>query len=126
MKTSMMMSLILFLMISTCYSQNRISSWDSEKIRSVQVESRTTGNEIMILLLDERDDIEKVMSYLRKVDFRDLNGQNVDPLDWQYRITFNGLRDQVYLFENYAFIGKTTFLIDTKVVKEFNNLLKEL
>jgi hypothetical protein len=41
-------------------------------------------------------------------------------------ISFRGQRDQVYLFKEFAFIGKTAFKTDNKVLKEFTKLVKDL
>ena len=111
------------------FSQNRIHGWDIEKISSIQVEFTSSNNEKEIQILDTRKDIDKIISFLKNVDFREPGDSNSDVLDQTnkggYKIIFHGQRDQVYLFENSAFIGKTSFLIDKEVIGDFRKLLEE-
>ena len=112
------------------YSQNRIHNWEIEKITSIQIEIKSSNNEKAVKLLKTRQEIDLVMSFLKNVEFSDLNGSSAKSREnkgeWRFKIIFQGQRDQVWLFDNFAFIGKTTFLIDKNVVRDFSKLLEKL
>jgi len=79
---------------------------------------------------DKHSEIDKIMTFLKNVDFRVLNSSNRDSLDMdndkEYRIYFKGQRDQVYLQTHSACIGKTSFLINPDVTMNFSALIQEL
>jgi len=130
MKTLVFVFLIISYIDMNGFSQNRIHGWDIEKITSIKVEFTSSNNEKEIQILDTRQDMDKVISFLKNVDFRELGDSNPDVPEQnnslRYKIVFEGQRDQVYLFKNSAFIGKTSFLIDKEVIGEFRMLLEEL
>ena len=130
MKTLVILFLIIFCSFMNGYSQNRIHGWDIEKITSIRIEFSSPGNEQEIKIVNARQDINKIISFLKNVEFKDITGSHLDtqkqPDNQRYKIVFQGQRDQVYLFENYAFIGKTSFIIDKKVTEDFRNLVEEL
>ena len=74
--------------------------------------------------------MDTIISFLKKVDFRELNSSNLDSLDenhdLEYKISFQGQRDQVYLLKHSACIGKTSFIIDQDVTDDFGMLIREL
>lgn len=111
-------------------SQNRINSWDMEKITSIEIEHHTTNNEKSVYVLESKPEMDTVMDFLRQIDFKELDGATIENRennpDWKFKIICHGLRDWVFLFDNYAFIGKTTFAIDKTVVSDFEALLLKL
>lgn len=127
-----MKTLALHLLISLCVnyngiSQNRMANWDLEKITSIQVEIKAGNGKIDRKVFDEKQRIEEIMNFLKEVDFKeftDSDARDFDSAEWKYKIVFTGHRDQVYLFKNYAFIGKTTFFINKDVIKDFRKLIK--
>ena len=54
----------------------------------------------------------------------DQKGPN--PEDYLFQISVNDRQDQIYLFSNAIFIGKTIYQIDKNVVKDFNDLYKAI
>ena len=124
---------IVFLIISFCsmktFSQNRISTWDIEKITSIQVEFKTTSNEKKIEIFKTELEIDRIMSFFISVEFKDLGDSEIDKQgerdNWKFKIDFEGQRDQIYLFENFAFIGRSSFLIDSGVIEDFRKVIEE-
>jgi len=51
---------------------------------------------------------------------------NTSEIRFFKKMIFQGQRDQVYLFRNHAFIGKSDFQIDSSVIHEFEKLLSEV
>jgi hypothetical protein len=127
----MLISILLFfgLQISV-FSQNRICEWETEKISAITVEFTATAHLKEMTTFDKRSEIDKIMTFLKNVDFRVLNSSNRDSLDIkndkEYRISFKGQRDQVYLRTHSACIGKTSFLINPDVTMNFSALIREL
>ncbi|MCG6913918.1 hypothetical protein LJE86_08380 [bacterium BMS3Abin03] len=130
MKTLVFVFLIIFCLSMNGYSQNRIYGWDIEKITSIRIEFSSPNTEQEIQTFNTRQDIDKIISFLKDVEFKEIVDSNINALEQpnnrRYKIVFQGQRDQVYLFENSACIGKTSFIIDNKVIEDFGNLLKEL
>ena len=129
MKTFAFVLMISSLSCLDGYSQNRISAWDAEKITSVQVEYRTSGNEIKVATFNARSEIDRILTFLGAVEFKDFAGSGIDTQaerdKWKYRILFQGQSAQVYLFEKFAFIGRSSFLIDPKVTEDFGRLIEK-
>ena len=130
MKLNLLVYLIIFCLGVDGYSQNRIQEWDIEKITSIQIEFSLSNNEQEITIFDTAEDIDKIISFLKNVEFKEFVNSNINTLekvnDKSYKIVFKGQRDQVYLFKNFAFIGKTRFIIDKKVIEDFGKLINQL
>ena len=130
MKTLVFVFLIIFCLSMNGYSQNRIYGWDIEKITSIRIEFSSPNTEQEIQTFNTRQDIDKIISFLKDVEFKEIVDSNINALEQpnnrRYKIVFQGQRDQVYLFENSACIGKTSFIIDNKVIEDFGNLVKDL
>lgn len=112
------------------FSQNRICGWETEKITSIEIEFTFPNNETEINVFNDRSEMNTILSFLKNVEFRTLDNSNMDVLkqgnDLKWKISFQGQRDQVYLFKNFAHIGKTTFIIDPKVIDGFDTLIDVL
>jgi hypothetical protein len=108
-------------------SQNRINSWEIDKITSIQVDFKAAGDEERIELFTDENGINEIISFLKSVEFKDLKNSNIDIQgernNWIYKIFFQGQRDQVFLFKDFAFIGRTCYLIDNKVIEDFGELI---
>ena len=111
------------------FSQNRINTWEVEKITSIQVDFKTTNSENKKEIFDTKSEINQIVSFLKAVEFKEFGESNIDTQakknTWKYKIIFQGLRDQVFLFDDFAFIGKTSFLIDHKVIDDFGKLIQK-
>ena len=130
-----MKALVFVFLIGFCssmngFAQNRIHGWNIEKITSIQVELTSPDDESEIHIFNTKQDIETIISFLKDVDFRDLEGNSIDTDEqmnnWRCKIIFRGQRDQVYLYKKSGSIGKTSFLIDDNVIKDFRIIVKEL
>lgn len=130
MKTLATIILLLFCSGIHTFAQNRIKDWKIEKITSIEIDRKSTNTETRTTRITNKQDMDKVFAFLRNVDFIELNDSSIKmeehPEDWNYKIIFRGQQDQVVLFNHFAFIGKTTFLIDDQVIKDLDLLLKEL
>lgn len=128
---SIMIALLLVLPVHlNLFSQNRICGWETEKITSIEVEFTFPDNETEINAFDDRSEMTTILSFLKNVEFIELDDSNKDLLeqgsDLKCIISFQGQRDQVYLFKHYAHIGKTTFIIDPEVINDFDNIIDVL
>jgi hypothetical protein len=105
------------------YAQNRIQSWDTDKITSITVELTTAENEVSFYTFKAKADVYAILSFLKEVDFKENTGRTLkvkEPASKEFaKIVFQGQRDQVYLFRKIAHIGKTTFVIKESVIEEF-------
>ncbi|MCF8297059.1 MAG: hypothetical protein K9J13_05880 [Saprospiraceae bacterium] len=129
MKTLVLLLLATFCTQINCISQNRISTWDIEKITSIQLEIRTSSGELESKVFADKEKINKIMNFLQQVDFKEYVVKNevVHPREhWNYKIIFTGQRDQIFIYDDFAFIGKTRFLVDKKVSIDFAKLIEQL
>ena len=121
----------LFSFISViCLSQNRISQWDSEKINSVRVEIRNNDQQIDVITLNDKSDIETLLAFLGKTEFRNCDSgipNKKDIVDqWLVKMIFKGQHDQVLIMKDYATIGKTLFMVDSNVFEEVKKIVYDL
>ena len=120
---------ILFIMTSAI-SQTKLNKWDIEKIPSIKIEIQTPDFKIKTAEFSEKEQIEKIMTYLLAVEFKSPEGSDINfdekKYEWRYRIICEGQRDQVYLFKEFAFIGKSTYVVDKAVLKDFKKLVNSL
>ena len=130
MKTLVFVFLISFYSSMNGFAQNRIHGWEIEKITSIQVELTSPNDETEIQIFNTRQDIDTIISFLKNVDFRELEGNSIDTEEqmnnWSCKIIFRGQRDQVYLYKKSACIGKTSFIIDNNVIEDFRIMVKKL
>ena len=130
MKTLVFVFLISFCSSMNGFAQNRIHGWEIEKITSVRVELTSPNDETEIHIFNTKQAIDTIISFLKNVDFRELEGNSIDTEEqmnnWRCKIIFRGQRDQVYLYKKSGCIGKTSFLIDNNVVEDFRIIVKEL
>jgi hypothetical protein len=130
------MKTLVFIPLIICFysiyglTQNRIHGWEIEKITSIQVELISPANETETLTFITKQDIDAIISFLKKVEFRELNGNIINTEEqennWSCKIIFQGQRDLVYLYKKSACIGKTSFIIDSNVIEEFMKKVREL
>ena len=126
MKKMVFMIIVFSCFYMNVFSQNRLHTWDLSAISSIQIDIQTEDSKIDVKLYNDQEDIDKIMSFLLKVDFHAYNSNEDSGKikgDWQFRLTFKGQRDQIYLFNDYAFIGKSIYMIDDIVVKDFKDLI---
>ena len=111
------------------FSQNRISSWDREKITSIWIETRTADEKNEIILFDAKPDLDTIFSFLKKIDFKEIENPGFDIgkiMDqWLIRMSFRGSHDQISFFKDYATIGKTIFSIDKNVIPDLRAMISE-
>ena len=123
MKTLFCVFIVISIYHLNGFSQNRIENWEIEEITSIHVEIKSSGDEIKIETFSSKSEIERIITFLRGVEFIDYDAYNTsansDTNTWKYRMKFQGQRDQIYLLSNYAFIGKSRFTIDVNVIIEF-------
>lgn len=130
MKTIIISILFIFFIQVSVFSQNRIAGWDTNKISAVTIEFTCLKHEKVMNTFNESHDIDAIISFLKSVKFNELNSSNLDSLEenhkLSYKISFIGQRDQVYLYKHSACIGKTSFLINKNVIKDFEILVNDL
>ncbi|MCU0371275.1 MAG: hypothetical protein MUC31_07665 [Bacteroidales bacterium] len=130
MKTMAVSILIVLGIQIPAFSQNRICGWETEKITSIKVDFTYQDHQQEIDIFDDRSDMDKILSFLKHVDFRTLNSSNRDSLvinnEKEYQISFSGQRDHIYLQTHSASIGKTRFLVNQNVIEDFRTLVHEL
>ena len=114
MKNSLITMLIL---LTGCFSfaQDKIHSISLDEITEVTAYLQTSDLAIKELSFDDKADVKKIVDFLRETEFTYATGSDLDVIqdtsDWKVKLTFKGQRDQMYFFEDHAFIGKSTFLI---------------
>lgn len=111
------------------FSQNRLHNWDLSAISSIQIEIQNEDSKIDVKLYNDQDDIDKIMALLLKIDFvayDSYKDAEKNKGEWNYKLIFEGQRDQIYLFNEYAFIGKTIYCINKEVVSDFKELIENI
>lgn len=121
-------SLALSLLISiNGFSQNRINSWNTEKIGLVLVEIRTTDEKIEVKKMDKKEEMDTLFSFLKQIDFKQIDNFDFDKTQilsqWWIRMTFQGQADQIIFCKDYATIGKTIYKIDTQVIRDLKVII---
>ncbi len=127
MKTTTFASTLLVMILMSCNGQHRLEHWKTNKISSIQMDiKQSDGNTDIILILDQSE-IKKVMDFLLRTTFEPYAEEPLKELpskdQWAIRLIFEDQRDQIFLFEEHAFIGKSTYLINKSVVKDFKKLI---
>lgn len=129
-----MKNVVFIIIIFSCFSmnvfsQNRLDTWDLSAISSVKIEIQNEESETNVKLLNDKKNIDQIMAFLLKVDFVAYDSKkDADKIkgEWHYRLIFTGQRDQIYLFNDYAFIGKSIYMIDETTVKSFKDLIEKI
>lgn len=129
-----MKNVVFMIIVFSCYSmnvfsQNRLHNWELSAIKAIQVEIQKDDSKTDVKVYSNQDDVDQIMDFLLKVDFIAYDAdKDADKMkgEWHYRLIFKGQRDQIYLFNDYAFIGKSIYTIDDSVIDDFKDLLKQL
>jgi hypothetical protein len=126
--TTIILVCFFSLAILSCNSQHCLEHWETEKISSIQVDLKLPDGNTDKLLINDKSKIKHVMDFLLSTNFKPVKdgslkkALNID--QWTFRLIFKGQRDQIFLFEDFAFIGKTTYLIDENVLDDFKKLIQ--
>ena len=88
MKAIVIIVLLVFSFHLNIFSQNRICGWETEKITSIEVEFKSPNNEKEIKVFNDSHDMETIISFLKKVDFRTLNSSNMDSLEQNHDLEY--------------------------------------
>lgn len=125
------LSLIVLLFIGgQTFGQNRISTWDKDKITNIKIEIQENGSIIESAFFSEQKQINKIFDFLESIDFEETKDADVKNQftveDWTTRFIFRGHRDWVMFYENTATIGKTSFHINKNLNSEAKKLMEAL
>jgi hypothetical protein len=120
-------TLVLGLLISiNGFSQNRIYSWNTEKISSILIETKITDDKIEVRKIDKKEAMDTLFLFLKQIDFRQIDNFDFDKTQvlsqWIFRMTFQGQPDQIIFCQDYATIGKTIYRIDNKVIDDLKEV----
>ena len=126
MKNSLIAMLIL-LTGCTSFTQDKIHSIDLEKITQVTAYLQSSDLPISEIIFDDEADVKKIVDFLRETEFTYATGSDLPVIDggseWKVKLTFKGQRDEMYFFEDHAFIGKSTFLIPEGTTKRLLKII---
>lgn len=97
------------------FSQDKIHSIKLDEITEVTAYLQNADLVIKKIIFDEKAEVKQIVDFLRKTEFTYATMSDLKTIDgesdWKVKLSFKGQRDQMYFFEDHAFIGKSTFLI---------------
>jgi hypothetical protein len=131
MKTKTIAILLLIVTLWSCKQQShRLEYLKTIEIPTIQVIiSQPDGNTSFMKINDEAE-IKKIMDFLFQTRFEPYSSES--PLaqslqdKWRVKLVFEGQQDQIFLFEDHAFIGKSIYFIDNDVLNDFLELTLKL
>lgn len=121
---------MLTALLSSCKNENLphlLDQWNFDNMGFIQVDIRLSDGQTEILKITDAEKMNDIVSYLKKTSFTHIS--EVDPEkvkldgDWKVRLVFDGLRDQIFLFDQHAFVGKTTYVIGEGVAEKLITML---
>ncbi len=128
MKTTTFASTLLVMILMSCNDQHRLEHWKTKEISSIQLDIKQSDGKTDIIMIHDQSEINNVMDFLLRTTFEPYVEESVKEFpakdQWAIRLIFEGQRDQIFLFEEQAFIGKSIYLIDKNVLEDFKKLLK--
>lgn len=111
------------------FSQDKVHSINLDEITEVVAFVQISDEAINEMSINEKPDVDKIVDFLRTTDFKYVSGYEIASIDersaWKVKLTFKAQRDEMYFFEEHAFIGKSTFLIPTGTTKKLLKLIGE-
>jgi len=121
---------MLFLLTACIsFTQDKIHSIKLDEITEVTAYLQTSDLPIKEIIFDDKADVKKIVDFLRQTEFTYATGSGLTGIDgdsdWKVRLTFKGQRDEMYFFEDHAFIGKSTFLIPEGTTKELLKIIRK-
>jgi hypothetical protein len=121
---------MLFL-LTGCYShtQDQVHSIDLGKITEINVFYLNENHQIEEVTFTDKDDVKEIVDFLRKTEFKQVMNSDLKDryggAEWSVKLAFKGQRDQMYFFDDRAFIGKSTFLIADGVTSTLLDIIKD-
>ena len=123
--------LALFTAGYSASGQSRIGGLDPDDIYSIRIIKQSEMGFTDERTVSAESDIQNIVYYLKKYDYRDMGIEEIgtshdNPLDWKYQIILNGWRDEIYLFDDKVFIGKSAFQLPAGMIREFDRIFRDL
>jgi len=110
--------------------QNRISTWDKDKITNVKIEIQENGKIEKSVFYNDKGQIDKIFDFLESIEFKEIEdskSKNQFTEDsWTSRFIFRGHSDWVLFFDDHATIGKTSFQINKNLNSKVKKLIDKL
>ncbi len=112
-------------------AQSRIDGLYAEEIYSIRVIQQSNMGYTDERNISAPEDVNRIVNYLKKYDYRDFGLDEIDDVSgnkmaWKYQIIFNGWRDEVYIFDDKVFIGKSAFKLPPGLIREFDRIFRDL
>jgi len=114
----------------TTYAQSRIDGLNAKDIYAVRIIQQSDMGSTDERNINAEEDIKRIVYYLKKYNYRDLGLEEINDASfdkkWRYQIILNGWRDEVYIFENKVFIGKSSYRLPPGMIREFDRIFRDL
>ncbi|MFC2126017.1 hypothetical protein ACFLU5_14535 [Bacteroidota bacterium] len=112
-------------------AQSQMNNLIPEDIWSIRIIQQSVMGFTDERNISAEEDIKRIVYYLKKYDYRDLGLEEIggaydDKKDWKYQIILNGWRDEVYIFGDRIFIGKSVFKLPPGMIREFDRIFRDL
>ena len=125
---------ILFLglvMIPAALADNqRFADLTADSLNHVTIYTYNTAGEPESKTINDCKQIKQILDFLQGMDLTTLaTSDTLYPPDrdaWLFHMTLNEHSNQVYFFENRAFVGKTVYRITPTTVEGFRSLYDKL
>jgi len=122
-KTTTFALVLMVIILMSCNDQHRLEHWNIDKITSIQVDVKQSDGIISMMLIDDQSEIKRVMDFLLRTEFEPSADESIKEIStkdkWAIRLILKGQRDQIFLYKDHAFIGKSNYLIDKDVLRDF-------
>lgn len=128
MRTIILVFILSVVITANSVAQNHFDALFKAPVNSITVKSKFDTEKPIMTKLIEKAAMDRIMIFMKQIELNDWQAdqKGPNPEDYLFQISVNDRQDQIYLFSNAIFIGKTIYQIDKNVVKDFNDLYKAI
>ena len=124
---NVLITMLILLTGCFAFTQDKVHSITLDDITEVKAFIQTSDQAIKEVIFDDKTDVNKVVDFLRETEFKYATSSDIKTIDneseWKVKLTFKGQRDEMYFFDDHAFIGKSTFLIPDGTTKKLLKII---
>ncbi len=105
---------------------SRFNTLETDSISSVTIRTHSQSGEILNKQIENVKQIDSIISFLKDMEIQVPeqieDAYPDDSEEWVFHIQLNGYFDQVYIFQNTVFIGKSAYQIRPQILSTFRQL----
>ena len=120
----------LVMIPATLADNPRFADLTADSLNHVTIYTYNTTGEPESKTINDCKQIKQILNFLKGMDLIIVTASvTTSPQDryaWLYHISLNGYFNEIYLFKNKTFIGKSVYGIKPETIQEFKKLYSEL